>query len=261
MPLLTCFAFMALFYGICIYGLLCDGGLLRIKKLYFDFRFSEKIALRIAIIFILGFVFYWAKQDRFVYFWDYALYWTASINRMKYIFSHSFSESFYSLLSSINTQDYNDVLPSVVALPLKVFGYTHTKYVFLNFLLFFIPTVLVQGLIGVKLISNSVCRPALAYVLTTFAAAFFQANYYAGLHSFIDIGYLLPLSVAMYLFVDYDFNRISIPKNIAISLCLILSWISRRYVVYFIFGFVVAMVVKAISALVVPRNRGGGGGY
>lgn len=254
MHILTCLTFMAIFYGVCIFGICCDGGAQRVKNLYCDFSFWEKIALRVAVVFVVSFVFYWAKQDRFIYYWDYAFYWTTSISRMNYIFEHSFGECFLSLWNSINVQDYSDVLQSVIALPMKLFGYTRISYVIYNYVLFFVPTMLVQGLIATKIVSKSGIRLPIAYIIAVFAAAFFQANYYAGLHNLIDIGYLLPMSVAMYLFIDYDFKRISLSRNIAISLCLILAWIARRYTIYFIIGFVVAMLIKAFAVMILDKR-------
>ena len=252
MHILTCLTFMAIFYGVCIFGICCDGGAQRVKNLYCDFSFLEKIVLRVAIIFIMCFVFYWVKQDRFVYFWDYAIYWKQSIHRMEYIFSHSFLQTINSIHDSINHSSYNDFLPCVIALPMRVLGYTHAKYVFINFAMFFVPTVLVQGLLAVKICeSKATTIPSTAvYIIGILVAILFQGNYYAGLRGFIDIGFLLPASVAVYLFLDYDFNRISISRNLAISFTLLTAWISRRYVVYFAIGYVTAMLVKAAYSLI-----------
>ena len=196
---------------------------------------------------------YWVKQDHFVYFWDYSNYWCISIERMEYMFNHSFEDILKSLLFSINNDDYNNLLPTILALPLKMVGDSFARYAFLNVLIFLIPSILVQGLIAVKVVDNFE-RKSMVYILALIIAALMPANYYATFRGYIDVAFLLPTSIALYLFVDFDFRQIIISKNVAISLMLVLGWLCRRYVIFFIIGYVLALTVKAIIIIIEDRG-------
>jgi hypothetical protein len=213
-----------------------------------------KVFLCIILVSFVVFVSYWVQQDQYVYYWDSAGYWTVSIDRMNYIFSHSFVENIKSLRVSINSEDYNVFLPSVVALPLRVFGYTYAKYVLICCTMFLIPSFVVQGLTVSKMIQNTALSKGVLFVTAIALAALGGGNYYAIFRGYIDAAYLLPMSVVMYLFVDYDFRRVSITRNIAIAMMLVMIWVSRRYTIFFLIGFVMSMVVKAL--VVVMQDKG-----
>ena len=233
--------------------MLCDDGVKRIKELRVHFTSGTKAMLGIVLLASLLLVGYWAQQDRFVYYWDYGTYWSIAIDRMEYMFTNSFGDIMKSLLESINRDDYNLFLPSLIALPLKICGNSFFAYVIINSVMFLIPTMLVQGLVAIKLWQNTTMRQDRGFVLAVFLAACFSGNYYALLKGFIDVAYLLPMSIVMYLWIDYDFNHISLQRNIAIGLLFVIMWISRRYVIYFIIGTVCILVIKAIGVL--NRNR------
>ena len=249
-----CFFFIILFYGICTFSMLIDGGFLKIKNLYSIFSFLSKVALKIIIFLTLLFIIYWSRQDHFVYFWDYAGYWSSSISRMSYMENNSFIDIITSLIQSINNDDYNIFLPTIIALPLKFFGYSFPKYVFITCIMFLIPTVLIQGMIALELIQNSKIKQDKIFIITVLLAVCFSGNYYAVFRGYIDIACLLPISIVMFLFIDYDFRRISISRNIAIALMLVLVWISRRYTIYFIIGYVIALLTKALFVIINQKD-------
>lgn len=171
------------------------------------------------------------------------------------MYSYSSTENMISLYQSINNDDYNVFLPTIIALPLKLFGYTFPRYVLLCFILFAIPTFLVQGFLAVKLCAKAHKTDiAAVYAVAVILAGLFAQNYYAMLKGYIDIAYLLPMSVAMLLFVDYDFGRISFRTNLAIVCMLILTWICRRYTIFFLIGYAAAMLFKAVIAIKQKKN-------
>ena len=251
---LSCLLFMIFYYGICIYALVCDKGFIYLKNICKDISFVKKISIFLIIIISIIFSIYWIKQNQFIYYWDYSNYWNLAMYRMNYMFEHSLTEIFESLYTSINYDEYNVFLPTIIALPLKVFGYTFSKYVFINNIFFLIPAVIIQAFSALKLIKNSNLKKDTIYMLVLALALFFPANYYAMYKGYIDIAILLPISIAMYLFFDYDFTRISISRNIAVSGMLLLTWISRRYAIYFIIGYVVGLLIKAIFTFIKEKS-------
>lgn len=252
--MITSLFFILLFYGICIWALCCNGGYKTILRIYTSLSVIHKCILLVLLIFMMTFVSYCVHQNHFIYFWDNAGYWNISINWASDIQQKSISDIFACIYNSINYDDYNIFLPTVIVAPLSVFGYEYTTYVITCFAMFLIPTVMIQGLLVVKMITQEKCSGGV-YVCAVLLAVFFPNNYYAALKGYIDIGFLVPMSASMYLLIDYDFRRIALQRNIAISLTLILAWICRRYVVFFIIGYVVAMCIKAVFAYIQDRSK------
>lgn len=77
-----------------------------------------------------GFVAYWIKCNQYIYFGDLSGYWSLAIDRMNYMSDSSVVESVRSLLESINNDDYNIFLPSIIASPMKIVGNTFARYFF-----------------------------------------------------------------------------------------------------------------------------------
>ena len=236
-----------LFYGLCFSALFCDNGYGKLLKSARKLSLVQVSALALIAVAFMAFVCYWPRQDRFVYFWDYAAYWGKTIKRIHFMESNPVSQSLETLFQSINSDDYNLFLPTLLAFPLHLSGYTFPRYVVICCVLFLLPTLYILGLIVVKLSMRP--NKGWLYVACVFAAFCFPVNYYSVFHGYIDVGYLLPMACAAYLLVDYDFRRISPLKNVVIALLLVLIWICRRYTVYFIIGYVVVMLVKAVAVM------------
>lgn len=155
MQIISCLLYIIIFYGLCIGALCCDGGYAMIKKVYTEFTLKLKIIILAILAFAVLFIIYWVEQDQFIYFWDYAGYWTYSVSRMNYIFDSSFGDILTTLIQSINNHEYNVFLPTIIALPMKLFGYTFRKYVFITGMMFLMPTFFVQGMIATKIVRKS----------------------------------------------------------------------------------------------------------
>ena len=239
--------FIIVFYGLCIYAMQSDESDHK-QKLFKIGTVQSAVAISFLVV-ITMIVFYWVKQNRYIYFWDYSGYWTMSIERAKYMFEHSLIDNFKTLYESINNDDYNVFLPTILAFPMKTMGNEFSTYVLLCFAMFLIPTFFVQGRLAVKMIKTSKISDNWIFVIFLIASSCFVQNYYALLRGYVDVAYLLPMSVAMYLFVEYDFERVSFRRNSAIVCMLILTWICRRYTIFFLIGYAVAMLVKGIYTL------------
>lgn len=243
-----------IYYGLCI-GVMHQRTKTSSNKALLDTMTRKHIATVVIFIIVMTmFVWYLINLNQYIYYWDYSGYWTISIERMKYMFSHTFLENTSSLYYSINNDDYNIFLPTILAFPLKVFGYTFSNYVLLCFAMFAVPTFLVQGCIAVRIVKRPRTSSATLYVIAVILAGCFAQSYYALLRGYIDIAYLLPMSVAIYILLDYDFETVSFWKNCGVVSVLILIWICRRYTIFFLIGYAVAMLLK--GAEVVRRDRG-----
>ncbi len=245
---------MLLFYGLCLGALVCDGGYKRLRRGAGSLSLLQWAALALIATAFMAFVSYWPRQDRFVYFWDYAFYWGKSINRMRFMGENTLFEVFRTLYQSINKDDYNNFLPTLLAFPLQLLGCSFPRYVVVCCALFLLPTLFVQALIVAKLARHVRFGKGWLYVACVAVALCLPNNYYSVFRGFIDVAYLLPMSCAMYLLVDYDFRRISPVKNAIMAFLLVLIWVCRRYAVYLIVGYVVALGVRAVSVLIAEKS-------
>ena len=240
--MLFCLSIIAFYYGICFLSLNANanGELTQVFK---NFTYKNCFVLS-ALVFLFGsIIVLLLRQNHFIYFWDYSGYWTPSIENMPRFIDWSTFWSIKSVFYSINHDDYNLFLPALIALPLKIVGCSFSKYVSINYIMFLVPSILIQALVGRKLVKNKKASNSFIFVCLAFL---FAANYYAMLRGYIDVAILLPASIAMYHFIDFDFKKVVISRDFAIAGMLVLGWISRRYFIYFIIGFVTAMLFKAL---------------
>lgn len=254
--------FFAGYYLLCAAAFLAGGAGPMLKSVWRDKR-SLAAALAIALG-STAFVWYWVCQDRFVYYWDYSGYWKISINQVGLLFSDPGS-ALKQLAASIAQSDYNCLLPTIAALPLKltdaVLGGSYRQYVITNHIVFMIPAILGQALCIEKLCSRLFPQEAKGprlFAAGALIAALLPASYYALLHGYMDAGILLPMSAAVFLLLDYDltapFTRKSQWRDLLFSFTLLLAWLSRRYAAYFIVGIAVSMFFLAAMQLISKRK-------
>lgn len=241
-----------LYYSICIWALYQDDSTgVRIKKLIKELSFVQTITIILLILFSLELVLYWRLQDLFIPNWDWAKYWELSIVRSQYMSEHNMIDVIKSLILSINFEDYNQFIPTIMALPLKMTGTSYPAYTFVTQLLFLFPSVFVMALATLKLADTR--NKSKLFTFSVFIALILPMNYYTLLRGYIDVAALMPFSILIYLFIDYDFNKTSFKKNSAIGLMFLIAWVTRRYLIYFIIGYVIALMIKALINLVEDR--------
>lgn len=81
---------------------------------------------------------YWLiNQNRFIYYWDFSGYWMSSVNNMMTLFSRPLA-AIINFGGGILFSEYNAIVPMLIAIPLKISGYTFTRYVLVNCICFMI---------------------------------------------------------------------------------------------------------------------------
>ena len=236
-------------YALCFSALMCDGGYVYMRDLWHSLPLPRRLLIGLILLMFTTVVVYWAQQDYYIYYWDYSGYWIKSVNRMKFMLWHSFGETLSTLIKSVNEDTYNLFLPTMIAFPLSAFGYPFPTFVVLNFLLFYAPSAFILALSAVKGIKAPQQEKAGFFTIAFLMALLFPICYYATFRGYIDAGFLLFASSTVYLLADYDFSRVSVPRNVFLALLFVLAWISRRYVIYLIIGFVAVLAIKAGAAL------------
>lgn len=245
--------FMAVYYGICLFSLSKGGCIAQMKGLRRELSLWQGAAAVLTAAAGVLLTAYWVEQDHFVYFWDYGGYWSSSIQWAEFQSTHNLLETLVALFASINKEDYNYFLPAVIALPMKVFGYSFSTYVLINHVMFLIPAILVQALCAAKLAGGN-RKKGWIFVIALVLGTLFPLNYYAMYRGYIDAAILLPISAAIYLLIDFDFQKPEASKDAALALTLVIAWLCRRYVIFFIIGYVAALAAKGIILLGKKRD-------
>ncbi len=187
-------------------------------------------------------------QNHFIYYWDFGGYWTSSYTLMNDLFTHPY-EAFKHIRHSVAHDDYNLFLPLLLALPLKLFGYTFLHYVMLVCAFFLLPTAFFLSSVCWKLLEPQERCPRVFFAILLLVFTF-NALYGATLCGYADAGCLMPATLAVLLAVDCDltvWNRQQKRRDVFIALLLVCSFLMRRYFAYFIVGYMVALVVCTLS--------------
>lgn len=237
--LLICVFVMGCFYGLIGLSLWCSS-----RDFLVAIWRNKKNWLALLVIILLGFIFcaYILRQNHFVYYWDYAGYWSYSYQYMQHLFVDPLS-AIKELITSIWYNEYNNILPAVIALPLRLIGITFIRYVLINYLFFLVPTWLVLSSIAWKWshrLKTTVTSNTLIIILVLIFLMTFRVFYLAMLRGYIDVACLLPLGAAALLAMNYDAtirDRHQFQRDILISLLLLTTFLCRRYFAYGVIGF------------------------
>lgn len=225
---------------------------------------DEKLIVGLFLALSLLLAVYMLGQNRFVYYWDYGFYWSQSYTWMLG-FSAYPVEQMKSLYASICYDDYNLLLPTLIALPLRVFGYSFTRYVLVNFVMFYIPAFCIMYATFRKLqirmsmeenrrqrLTRCIEIVVLLVCFNTFYLAMFQG--------YIDIAALTPVSLSFLLLIDYNpftMERKQVLRDFCIAGCLVSAFLFRRYFAYYVVGYGFALSMYTLySLLCIYRQEG-----
>ena len=223
--------------------------------------FLDRYSIFIFLVFaLIGFFLclYLILQNHYVYYWDYGGYWTYSYTIMRSFFANPSATIGY-VYTTILENDYNDLLPLLIALPLKCFGYTFPKYVMINYVLFLVPVWLIGATIAKKQLAayypafTSKKISPVVFTVTMFILATFTPFYYAMLHGYIDVACVVPALLSILLFMDYEpllFNKRQILRDILISGLLLTAFLFRRYFAYFGVGYGTALFAYSLYKVI-----------
>lgn len=200
------------------------------------FKKSNIIIFLIIVVIEFMLICFVLSKNQFVYYWDFGGYWNSSYTQMKSLFQNPY-KAINNLYVSINESDYNLILPTLISLPLKIFGYTFKRYILVNYIMFLVPTWIVFTAILLKCNKNISEKNIylIFFVIATYSVLFF-----AMLRGSIDIAVILPVTLSILLFQDYnplEINRGQIGKSILISILLLTTFLFRRYFAYYVVGY------------------------
>lgn len=251
-------------YVLCIAVTVCAAGFFvfsyKLGRGSLGFTKSEVIVFLAFALAAWCFVYYMVNQNEYVYYWDYGGYWTMSYTNMQALFRDPLG-TVVEVCKSVWYSDYNLILPMLIALPMRLFGYTFTRYVMINAVCFLVPVWFVLLTVVKKVAAKSGLsenrRGIVLVGISMFLLFTFSSLYGAMLHGYIDVACLLPASLSVLLFIDYDpcaFQRKDLVRDVVLSINLLATILFRRYFAYFVVGYMVAWVCWAV--LQIMRRKG-----
>ena len=132
--ILICILFIMGYYGLMILSLrFCAVDFVRI--------FRDEWWKILAVMLIgTAFVFWQINLQQWIYFWDFAETWYPTIVLEQALFSDPL-QALNHLYDSINYSDYNDFLPTLMTLPMHIFGKRFLAYTMYIWVMFALPAV------------------------------------------------------------------------------------------------------------------------
>ncbi len=250
---------LGLYYGVCFLAVYAAGGFQTIKKIIRSFSPPLWIPLILLPILSCALVVYWIRQNQWVYFWDSAGYWIRSIRLNGVIWQRSISESLHALRSSINQGDYNDYLATLLALPFRFLGPSYAGFAACVWLTFLLPACFLSALSLTAVTLSRDDQAAGLFIFYLAASLMMPAAYIVLLQGYSDPGFLPPMAALVFLLLTTDFSngKENLLRDVSLASLMVISWIARRHVIFFIIGFVAAMVLKATVQCVLSRTAVG----
>lgn len=252
---LLCLAFIASFYG---FSYLCFRE--SFGKGFIRKKFSKKqriiLWVTLAIEILIGV--FTISRNNSVYTFDSAGYWSWSYKHMLTLFS-SPHEGLENLFESIINTDYNLILPTIIALPLKVIGYTFSRYNFANFCLFTIPSFFISICLARKVFILKEHRKKSEWFVVFLAVSIlFTVKSSAVFHGYIDEAIMIPILLIASFVIDYEPTRSlknNAKTNLLLSLLLVMAFLFRRYTAFLIVSFFITITILSFLRILFSKEE------
>ncbi|WP_169744623.1 hypothetical protein [Paenibacillus stellifer] len=204
-------------------------------------------------ILITAFVFAEVSRDRFVYFWDFGGYWGVTIEHSRNFFLFP-SQMLHSLYISINESEYNNIIPTLLALPMKIMGESFVSYVLLILIMFVFPMALILSYCFCKLakIDETIKLPFSVILLIILSLPMLYLPLFFG---YLDGVCLLAIAILWLTTLEINWYKLDFKKYFVIAVMLMLLILQRRYFAFFAVGFVAAMIIFILFKMIQEKDR------
>lgn len=222
------------------------------------FILTKKHIIILSIVCFIGLLgcVYALSKNQFIYYWDYSGYWTKSYTQTSLLFNDPI-RALIDLYKSIVSGDYNLLLPTIISLPIKVLGNTFNRYVYINYLMFAIPVLLLMLSLALKIRSKSERLTEKDFWIALVVSATFTLLLLPVLRGYIDIAAVLCSCSVMLLIVDFNplvRSRRQLALSALIGLNMACAFVCRRYFAFFAVGTVGSLLL--MTAVQIYKERG-----
>lgn len=220
---------------------------------YKKLEIKSKKLIAILYVVVNVFILVILTKQRYAYFWDFGGYWGVTIEKSSLLFEQPLL-LLKDIYTSINTQEYNNLIPGILALPMALLGKDFQIYALINLNLFVLPSIMTIIAIITKIESKSglftgKLKKIIFILFTT------PAFYMPIILGYLDAFSLLYLSLAYLLFFDGFLDKYDYKKSILLSLSLLLSVLGRRYFAFPLIGFIIATLVYCIIKILISQEK------
>ena len=196
-----------------------------------------------------------SSKNSGIYAWDSGGYWVWSYQHTDKLFSAP-NDAMQDLGESIIQSDYNLILPTVISLPMKIFGNTFLRFACINYILFFVPAMFVLLCLFMK-ISDKSKNQNRAFLVSILSLASLSVPLICILQGYIDVAILIPITLIFAITLSYNplkSVRGQIGKGLMIGTLLAVTFLFRRYAAFFVVGYAITMVVYCVYMLIINRK-------
>ncbi len=187
-------------------------------------------------------------REDFVYFWDNGAYWYTALDIQNSLFS-DFVTTLVNMYHSVNTQEYNQFLAGIIAIPLKLLGNSYITFVLLVTMLFLVPAlILISAFIWQ--IKKQYGMQGLSFFNIYFVVLSITVPLFPVLSGYIDAAALIPLVLCYMLTIKIEYDKtVEWKKSGLIGILLVIVLIMRRY-----YGYAVVAYVLFLFGYVLLKN-------
>ena len=233
-----------IFYGFCFLVAKAGHGIDFIKNL------PEKEQVR-SLLWLIGlnaFTYLEMAREKKIYYWDASTYWQKTVEGAQQLFQ-SPGMLVHAVYCSINENDYNMIVPMLLALPTRLFGNDHMTHVLLILNLFLVPAALVIAMIAKQ--AGGDRAPSFSFLLGT--VLLLPAFTYPVLAGYLDAFSLLTLALSFELILTVDFSSFDWYGSCLLAGAFLLSLLGRRYFVYPVIGMTAAFFITFLLYFIQKR--------
>lgn len=207
------------------------------------------IILFITTLFVLCVI----EKDNTVYFWDYSAYWKNTIDHSRLVFEDPLF-MIKNMIYSLNYYEYNNLIPALMAFPIRICGISYTIYVLLTYVLFQLPAYITLIFILYK-ISRDCFKSKVRLEYIVFAVVALPTFFYPTLFGYIDVSGVLWQTLILLVVYTFDFGKFDRKKALLLSALMLLLVLTRRYFAYFGVGIVCGIMGKIITEAYVQNEK------
>lgn len=225
-----------------------------LKKIFFTSMATvrlEVIVTTAAFAVLLYFIFDFISQERFVYFWDFANYWSR-YRDFNELFFESPLRALGKVIPSVRHDEYN-LFPVALLLPAGItLGNSRISFVVANALLFNFPTIVLFAYFFKSRIGKE-CKlstTSLGYIVALFCIAGAPQLWLPVLCGYLGTGGLFLAVAVLMLYSRKSFSEQNYWSILYMALLLSLMVVFRRWYAYWVVGFLVSITIVNILFLV-----------
>ena len=236
--------FISAYYGLVAQGIIISGSYSFIRNM----NKKDVLLCIFGCLSILTVVYALIAREKFIYYWDYSGFWTATLAKGGEMMSSPI-ESLKWLYIGICNDEYNKWIPMIIALPLKILGGTYLSYVLVMMIMFVLPTAFIYALVLQHMRFNKNIPIGIAFCL--FAGM--VALIFPTMIGYADAACILLVSVLVLIAVTLDFQRYSLKNCIVISAIILHLALMRRSYCIWIISYAIALVSRMLYESIICK--------